>query len=186
MQFDLRAQDGQQALVLPRLLDEVARAAAHGFDRQSDVAPRRHDDDRQCCCRGRRSRRAGRGLPVRRWCRACSSGRSAPRRRTRWPATRAPAPGDFAVSTSIACGTKQQLERFQNVRLVIGREDAPGRGVAPSRAAIGGVPGFAVTCVRGKLILPQRRDAVPPHPESECYYLPASCRLRAPVRAFDF
>ena len=47
MQFDLRAQNGEQAFVLPGLLNEVARAAPHRFDRQLDVAPRGHDDDRQ-------------------------------------------------------------------------------------------------------------------------------------------
>ena len=52
MQFDLGAQDGQQAFVLPRLLNEVARAAAHGLDRQSHVAPGRHDDDRNAAVEG--------------------------------------------------------------------------------------------------------------------------------------
>ena len=44
MQFDLRAQDGQQPLVLPRLLNEVARAPAHSLDRQPDIAPSGHHD----------------------------------------------------------------------------------------------------------------------------------------------
>ena len=52
MQFDLRAQDGEQAFVLPGLLDEVARAAAHGFDRQFHVAPCGHDDDRNSAVEG--------------------------------------------------------------------------------------------------------------------------------------
>ena len=34
-------------LVLPRLLYKVARAAAHGFDRQIHAAPSRHHDDRK-------------------------------------------------------------------------------------------------------------------------------------------
>ena len=46
-QLDLRADDRQQPRVVPRLLDEVARAAAHRFDRDLDAAPRRHDHDRQ-------------------------------------------------------------------------------------------------------------------------------------------
>ena len=37
----------QQPLVVPRLLDVVARAAAHRLDRAGDAAPRRHDEDRQ-------------------------------------------------------------------------------------------------------------------------------------------
>ncbi len=44
-QFDLGAQDGQKPLVLPRLLDEVARSAPHGFNRQIHAAPRGHYDD---------------------------------------------------------------------------------------------------------------------------------------------
>ena len=36
-----------QALVLPGLLDEVARAALDAFDGQIDVAPRGHHDDGQ-------------------------------------------------------------------------------------------------------------------------------------------
>ena len=46
-QLDLRANDREHALVVPRLLDEVARAAAHGLDGQFDGAPGGHDDDRQ-------------------------------------------------------------------------------------------------------------------------------------------
>ena len=37
----------QQPRVLPRLLHEVAGAAAHRFDRHFDAAPGGHDDDRQ-------------------------------------------------------------------------------------------------------------------------------------------
>ena len=46
-QLDLRADDRQQPGVVPRLLDEVARAAAHRLDGDFDAAPGRHDDDRQ-------------------------------------------------------------------------------------------------------------------------------------------
>ena len=52
MQFDLGTQDGQQALVLPRLLNEVARAAAHGLDSQSNIAPGRHHDHRDAAIEG--------------------------------------------------------------------------------------------------------------------------------------
>ena len=44
--LDLRFQDGQQPRVLPGLLNEIFRAAAHRFDRQLEAAPRRHHDDR--------------------------------------------------------------------------------------------------------------------------------------------
>ena len=46
-QLHLRADDRQQPRVFPRLLHEVARAAAHRFDRHLDAAPGRHHDDRQ-------------------------------------------------------------------------------------------------------------------------------------------
>ena len=46
-QFHLRSHDRQQPRVLPRLLHEIAGAAAHGLDGHFDAAPRRHDDDRQ-------------------------------------------------------------------------------------------------------------------------------------------
>jgi hypothetical protein len=45
--LDLRADDRLQPLVVPRLLDEVAGAAAHRFDRQVHRAPRGHHDHRQ-------------------------------------------------------------------------------------------------------------------------------------------
>ncbi len=54
-QLGLRAQDREQARVLPRLLDEVAGAAAHGLDGDVDAAPGGHHDDRQ------------RGSSARRW-----------------------------------------------------------------------------------------------------------------------
>ena len=46
-QFGLRADDRQEAFVLPRLLHEVAGAAAHRFHRDIHRSPRRQDDDRQ-------------------------------------------------------------------------------------------------------------------------------------------
>src|SRR2546427_1057481 len=44
-ELHLRAHDGEEPRVLPRLLHEVARAAAHRLDRDLDAAPRGHDDD---------------------------------------------------------------------------------------------------------------------------------------------
>ena len=44
-EFDLSAEDGEEARVLPGLLDEVAGAAAHGFDGEVEVGPGGHDDD---------------------------------------------------------------------------------------------------------------------------------------------
>ncbi len=41
----MRADDGEQAGVVPGLLNEVARAAAHGFDGDVDGAPGGHHHD---------------------------------------------------------------------------------------------------------------------------------------------
>jgi hypothetical protein len=52
VQFDLRANDGDQALVVPRLLDKVARAATHGLDCELNVRPCSHHDDGQVAVDG--------------------------------------------------------------------------------------------------------------------------------------
>ena len=46
-ELDLIPENRDQALVLPRLLHEVARSEAHRLDRQVDRAPRRHHHHRQ-------------------------------------------------------------------------------------------------------------------------------------------
>ena len=46
-EFDLGLQNRREPRVVPRLLDEIARAAAHGFDGEFDAAPRGHDDHRE-------------------------------------------------------------------------------------------------------------------------------------------
>ena len=46
-ELDLRFEDGGEARVIPGLLDEVARAAAHGFDGELDGTPGGHHDDGQ-------------------------------------------------------------------------------------------------------------------------------------------
>ncbi len=52
MELDLGPQDHrEQPLVLPWLLDEIPRPAAHRLDRQLDVAPRRHHDHGKMCYR---------------------------------------------------------------------------------------------------------------------------------------
>ena len=45
-QFDLGAKDRQQPLIVPGLLNEVARAAAHGLDGEFHIAPGGHHDHR--------------------------------------------------------------------------------------------------------------------------------------------
>ena len=47
VQLSMNADDRDEALVLPRLLDEVASAALDALDGEIDVAPRGHDDYRQ-------------------------------------------------------------------------------------------------------------------------------------------
>jgi len=44
-EFDLRFENGEKPGVLPRLLDEILGAAAHGFDGKFEAAPGGHDDD---------------------------------------------------------------------------------------------------------------------------------------------
>ena len=45
MQINLGAKNRKQALVVPWLLQEIARAAPHGFHGQLDAAPCRHYHD---------------------------------------------------------------------------------------------------------------------------------------------
>ena len=47
VQLGVDADEGDEALVLPGFLDEVASAALDAFDGEVDVAPRGHDDDGQ-------------------------------------------------------------------------------------------------------------------------------------------
>jgi hypothetical protein len=46
-QLDLRAHNREQAVVVPRLRNEIARATLHRLHRQIDGGPRRHDHDRE-------------------------------------------------------------------------------------------------------------------------------------------
>ena len=46
-ELDLRLEDGGEARVVPGLLNEVARAAAHGLDGEFHRTPGRHHDHRQ-------------------------------------------------------------------------------------------------------------------------------------------
>ena len=45
MEFDLRSKDRDQALILPRLLNEIPSAAPHRLNRQFNAAPGGHHDD---------------------------------------------------------------------------------------------------------------------------------------------
>jgi hypothetical protein len=44
-ELDLRLERREQPSVVPGLLDEIARAAPHGLDREIDASPGRHHDD---------------------------------------------------------------------------------------------------------------------------------------------
>ena len=46
-ELELSADDSEHPRVVPRLLDEIARAAPHRFDREIDGGPSCHDDDRR-------------------------------------------------------------------------------------------------------------------------------------------
>ena len=68
-QIHLRANNAQQAMVVPGLLDEIARAAPHGLDGDFHAAPRGHHHDWQCAVQPAARWRAGQCLPGPRWCR---------------------------------------------------------------------------------------------------------------------
>ena len=97
-ELHLRAQDGQQPRVLPRLLDEVARAAAHGLDRQVDAAPRGHHDDRHGSVELLQPREEREALRLRTSCRARSSGRCRATSKSRASTAASTAAGEVAVS----------------------------------------------------------------------------------------
>ena len=125
MQFDLRAQDRQQALILPWLLDEVARAAAHGFDGQSDVAPRGHHDHRDAAVEGDDLREQVKAFLARGGVtRVVQVDQDSI---VKFAGQRLAHRGGRLCGIDFeAGGAQQQLERFEDVRLIIGRKDAAG------------------------------------------------------------
>ena len=132
IQLDLCAQDCQQALVLPWLLDEVASAAAHSFNRQSHVAPGRHDDDRDAAVEGNDFGEQVETL--------LAGGGVASVIQVDENSVVKLAGQSFACGRGRLCsidlkarGTKQQFDGFENVRLVVGRENAAG---APAVMAV--------------------------------------------------
>jgi hypothetical protein len=123
MQFDLRPQDGQQAFVLPRLLNEVARPPAHGLDRQPHVAPGRHHDYRNAAIEGHNLGEQVQAFLTRGGIAGVVqinqhgiievAGESFPHRC--W--------GLRGVNFK-ALRAKQQFDRFENVRLIVSRKNA--------------------------------------------------------------
>ena len=67
--LDLRAQDGEQAIVVPGLQDKVAHTPVHGFHGQLDASPGRHRHHRERLVQSANSGQqvqtflAGRGIP---------------------------------------------------------------------------------------------------------------------------
>ena len=132
IQFDLGAQDRQQAFVLPRFLDEVAGAAAHGFDGKSHVAPGSHDDYRDAAVDGhdfgKQVETLLAGGSVAGVIQIDENGivelgsQSFANRCWR-----------FCGIDHEAGGTQQQFDSFEDVRLIVSREDATG---APAIVAV--------------------------------------------------
>ncbi len=127
-QLDLSAQDGDQPRVFPGLLDEVARAPPHGFDRQLDAAPRRHHHYGQGVVQGLKARQqvqplfAGRGVASvvevhEQTIEVPGLNRREHRRRR----------GDSLDLVSLSL--EQQAQRFQHVTLVICDQDSGRVGV---------------------------------------------------------
>ena len=71
-ELDLLADGGHQALVVPRLLDEVAGAAPHGFHRDIEIAPGGHHHYRGVIALAFEAGKQVDALLARRWCRVCS------------------------------------------------------------------------------------------------------------------
>ncbi len=127
-QIDLRLDDGQQPVVLPRLLDEIARAAAHGFHRQAHRAPGGHHDHRQHGVDGADARKQVQPfLPRRGVARVVQIhdhdveiARFKRRNNRRGRSDRV---------DLIAFALQQQAQRFQNVGLIVGDQNARRSGV---------------------------------------------------------
>ena len=120
MQFDLRPQNGKQTLVLPGLLDKVSRPTPHGLHRQFDIAPGGHDDDGKITVERHDFRKKVQAFLTR-----SSVSRVVEIDQQRIIGVRGQCLPDFAGRLDalhpIALGTKQQLEGFEDVRLVVRR-----------------------------------------------------------------
>ena len=135
---------GEQARVLPRLLHEIARAAAHGFDGEVDAAPGGHDDDGQRGVERAQvveeiepflaGRRVARVVEVHQddvELAAFDGGDDAG--------------GRGGGLNLIALGLEQQAERFEHVGLIVRHED-------PRHAARGAVGGAIGSAGRGERV----------------------------------
>ena len=123
VEVDLGAQDGEQAGVVPGFLDEVGGAAAHGFDGELDVGPRGHDDDGELRLVG-----ADLGEQVEAF--AAGGGVAGvvqvEEKRVEGAALERVEHhvGRRGFFDAIAFGLEEQLEGVEDVRLIVGDEDA--------------------------------------------------------------
>ena len=124
---DLRPEHREQALVVPRLLDEVLRAAAHRLDRDADRAPGRHHDDRRVRVERADPRDRIETLVARRRVARVVQVHQHRIRRTR--AQRADERlGVIERFGRVALAFQQQAERFGDVALIVSDKDSRGSG----------------------------------------------------------
>ena len=127
-QFHLIADDRDKARVVPRLGDEILRAAPHGLDRHVNTRPRGHDDDRQ---------RGVDSLNLVEEIEALLAGGGVARvikihqheRKVARLDRLDDRGGRFHRLDLVTLRLQQKTQRFENVSLVVGNENPEGRGV---------------------------------------------------------
>ncbi len=167
MQFDLRANDCQQAFILPRLLDEVARAAAHSFDRQPNVAPCRHNNHGQVAVVGDDLRKEVEAFLARRGvARVVQVDQD---RIVRFAGERFAHCGRrLRGIDDVAFGAQQQFDGLEDMRLIVRGENAGGS----RRFLFSDLFGEITLCLgSGQRALPQAR-CHPPRPALGLHYPP--------------
>ena len=149
-QLDLRSQNRREARVIPRLLDEVAGAAAHSFHSQIHAAPSRHHDHRQ--------RAVERHQPVQQVQPFLSRG-GVPRivqvhdhgvEVARFDGLQNACGGIYGLRL-VALSLDQEAQRFQHIRLVVGNQDARHVGIGQSHGGVNNI----VACWRQLLYQPK-------------------------------
>ena len=125
--LDLRFKDGGETRVVPRLLNEIAGAAAHRFHRQLHRSPGRHHDHRQRCIQIQNSLQQLKPF-LAGGCVACVVQVHQDRVEVARFNGMEGGGGSGDGFRHIAFGFDQQAEGFQHVRLVVGNQD-PGPAV---------------------------------------------------------
>src|SRR5882672_10084857 len=125
MQFDLRAEDRKEALVVPGFLYEVPRSSPHGFDRQFYISPGGHHDDGKIAVGsddfGKKVKAFLSGGGVSRIVQVDQHSVVGVGSEHLTNLS-----GRFDAIDAVALRMKQQFQRFQNVLLIVSGED-PGR-----------------------------------------------------------